>query len=87
MSERDDASKRLVLARRAKFVAAAVAGIAIGCGKESKPQPCLSESVLEPDAAPPPQPCLAPPPQPCLSMYIPPDSGAPFSPPKKDGGK
>jgi len=69
----DDARKK-ILARRAKFVAAAVATIGIACGKEPNPppQPCLSEPYNPGDAEP--LPCLTPvvadPPDP-------PDSGAP----------
>ena len=42
-SERDDA-RRLILARRARFVAAALAGVGVACGKEPgpPPEPCLS---------------------------------------------
>jgi hypothetical protein len=42
--DRDDA-RRLILARRARFVAAALAGASVACGKEPAPppQPCLSE--------------------------------------------
>ena len=47
-----DDAKRLILARRAKFVAAAVAGIAAACGgAETSPEPCLSQ-VLNRDAGP-----------------------------------
>lgn len=45
----DERAKKLILARRAKFVAAAMAGVGMGsasCGGETKegaePQPCLS---------------------------------------------
>lgn len=71
----DDAKKK-ILARRAKFVAAAIAGLAASCGKEDAPRPCLSPPPIPADASvgppPPPQPCLSvavpqePPPQPCL---------------------
>lgn len=45
---KDDA-RSLILARRARFVAAAMASISIACGKESKnPEPCLS--VIEVDS-------------------------------------
>lgn len=86
----NDDAKRLILARRAKFVAAAIAGIAAACGgAEADPEPCLSR-VLEPrDGGPDangdaePRPCLdvSPvdasddaEPQPCLSP-LPPDAG------------
>jgi len=91
----DDAKKK-ILARRAKFIAAAVAGISISCGKD-RPEPCLSVTHI-PDAASDdggtPQPCLSPPPQPCLSVYNPPpDAGPPPRPclepmpPRGDAGK
>ena len=85
-----DASKRLVLARRARFVAAAVAGIAVACGKEKAPAPCLEVTAAPSDAASP-EPCLsvfsrdldaapAPPatepPRPCLSIAPRRDAGA-----------
>jgi hypothetical protein len=64
-------AKKLVLARRAKFMAAAIAGIGVACGKEPKtddggaaPGPCLSVYVA-PDAGAPdvdrPRVCLSPP--------------------------
>jgi hypothetical protein len=94
-SVNDDAKKK-ILARRARFIAAAVAGISISCGKD-RPEPCLSVThVPDPDAASTPQPCLevtasddggapqpclSPPPQPCLSVYNPPpDAGPPPRP-------
>lgn len=62
-----DDDKKLILARRAKFVAAALAGVAVACGKEPTPpaQPCLSVPMQDrdagrPDAEPPPMPCLTP---------------------------
>jgi hypothetical protein len=92
----NDDAKRKILARRARFVAAAIAGagISISCGKS---QPCLSVThIPDPDAAPAPQPCLSEPeppapsstqqaaPMPCLEVAPPPrDAGAT----KKDGGK
>jgi hypothetical protein len=66
----DDESKRLILARRARFVAAALAGVAAtanACGGDAEPQPCLSPlydggiSDGRADAADArPQPCLEP---------------------------
>jgi len=55
-----DDQKKIVLARRAKFVAAAVASVGIACGKEQAepPRPCLSQVYVPPDAEP--QPCLSP---------------------------
>ena len=81
MGGKDDA-KKIILARRARFLAAAVASVGIACGKESTPpQPCLSEPYIAPDAEP--MPCLTPiaveqpdaaQPQPCLAPP-PPDAG------------
>lgn len=69
-----DDDKKLILARRAKFVAAALAGVSVACGKEPTPppQPCLSVPVDNRDAGnePPPQPCLTP-------MMMPEDAGPP----------
>jgi hypothetical protein len=64
----DDAKKK-VLARRAKFIAAAVAGIAVACGKqkvEDHPEagPCLSTFVIPDggvDVRAIPHACLSPP--------------------------
>jgi len=91
--EKKKSARDIVLARRAKFVAAAVAGIGIACGKESQPnpQPCLSVAYPMDDAGPPPQPCLSPvvahepdadvAPMPCLSPPpAPPDAGATTEP-------
>jgi len=51
-----DAARRTVLARRARFVAAAVASVGLACGKtDAIPQPCL-EPVPADAAAP--MPCL-----------------------------
>ena len=60
-----DDDKKLILARRAKFVAAALAGVSVACGKEPNPpppQPCLSVPMERRDAEPepPPMPCLTP---------------------------
>jgi hypothetical protein len=66
-----DDAKRAILARRAKFVAAAIAGLGAACGKEPKgddagapPGPCLSVYVA-PDAGAPdaqrPRACLSAP--------------------------
>ncbi|MBX3192440.1 MAG: hypothetical protein KF819_35945 [Labilithrix sp.] len=61
-----DKARRIILARRARFVAAAVAGVGIACGKDqAPPQPCLSAPPIEHDAMPP-----EPPPQPCLSVLL-----------------
>ena len=88
----DDGARKRILARRAQFIAAAVAsfGAASACdrcgGPSASPGPCLSVSVVVPDAgatieddAAPPRPCLEimdPPldagrPHPCLSIIMP----------------
>lgn len=65
----NDDSKKMILARRARFVAAALAGVGVACGKEqAQPQPCLSQVYVAPDAEP--MPCLSPP------VYVPPDAEA-----------
>lgn len=74
-----DDDKKVILARRAKFVAAALAGVAVACGKEptQPPQPCLSVPIEPRDSGP------EPPPQPCLSpMAVDPDA----EPPPVDAG-
>jgi hypothetical protein len=52
----DDGAKKIILARRARFVAAAVAGLGIACGKEVASRPCLSVAYVPdgggPSAAP-----------------------------------
>lgn len=65
-----DDDKKLILARRARFVAAALAGVSVACGKEPSPppQPCLSQTAEPPDAEP--MPCLTP------MMREEPDTGA-----------
>lgn len=61
-----DEAKRLILARRARFVAAAVAGIAAACGgstEDTRPTPCLEPGIRDSgaDAADAdPKPCLSP---------------------------
>jgi hypothetical protein len=71
----NDDAKKLILARRAKFVAAALAGmtgVATACGgstedgKASNPNPCLGVECCPEN---PPEPCLSPP-------YEPPDADA-----------
>jgi hypothetical protein len=56
-----DDAKKLVLARRARFVAAALAGMTIGCGKENAPHPCLDVPPGEDANALVPQVCLTAP--------------------------
>ena len=81
----NDEAKKLILARRARFVAAAVAMNAVMCGGETDegtqgdPRPCLSNTAM--DGGAPPEPCLSPSrdpdagtPQPCLDV-VPPDAG------------
>lgn len=60
----DDSAKKAILARRARFIAAAMLGTGLmSCDrKSSEPTVCLS--VM-------PQPPPDPPPQPCLSVAIP----------------
>jgi hypothetical protein len=58
-----DDAKRLILARRARFVAAAVAGLAAACGggtDDTKPTPCLDPVMRDSGADAEPQPCLVP---------------------------
>ena len=91
--ENDDA-KRLILARRARFIAGALAGVAVACTSSTdttKPQVCL-EPAFDGGADDGGNP------QPCLSQYIPPDAGGdadaagpqpcltPINPDAGDGG-
>lgn len=57
-----DDAKKTILARRASFVAAAIASVGIACGKtQSSPEPCLAVPMNhDPDAEAPPMPCLSP---------------------------
>ena len=79
---RDDDRER-ILARRAKFVAAAVAALGGAARKPHPPEPCLSmQACLSIAPEPEPEPCLSmqmnedagpePEPQPCLSQPQPP---------------
>ena len=77
--KKDEEDREAILARRAVFIASAIAGLAgIGCS-DGKPTPCLSATVLDV----PPQPCLSPPP-------MQPDAGATIDggglPADADGG-
>ncbi|MBX3202999.1 MAG: hypothetical protein KF850_20640 [Labilithrix sp.] len=54
-----DAARRAILARRSKFVAAALAGIGVACGKSAAPRPCLEVAPDTTETAP--MPCLSPP--------------------------
>jgi hypothetical protein len=78
----NDDSKRVILARRARFLAAAVAGVAVSaCGGESttEPKPCLEpafDASTDADADAEPGPCLSAPapdasPEPCLGARQP----------------
>ncbi len=89
-----DENRRLILARRARFMAVTLAGIgvAVACGgKESDPSPCLSLAADggSPDSEA--RACLSiaePPdanPQPCLAP-LPPDAGDDASDGGDDGG-
>lgn len=74
-----DDAKKTILARRAKFIAAAVASVGIACGKTpmSSPEPCLSVATEHDAAAP--MPCLSPPPS--DAGVTPPPSDAGVTPP------
>ncbi len=64
----NEEAKRTVLARRARFVAAAMAGLATAsCDACNPPQPCLSQA-MNVDSGLPPGPCLS-------VAYIPNDAG------------
>lgn len=57
-------AKKLILARRARFIAAALAGLSTNaCGK--------TEAKLDGGTEMAPQPCLEPPPAPCLTVMPP----------------
>ena len=74
----DDDAKKIILARRARFVAAAVASVGMACGKTetgAMPMPCLSESMPS-DAEPSPMPCLSPMPADAAAFDPPADAGA-----------
>ncbi len=79
-----DEARKVILQRRARFVAAALASVALGtaCTKDRtvEPHQCLSPPPpQEEDAGPPPVPCLEPPsPEVCLSQ---PPPGVCLSPP------
>ena len=98
----DDSARRLILARRARFVAAALASVAATTGVAVGTEACVGGADNREevdggtsDAAP--QPCLttAPDdasPQPCLDIELPKDAGADADPqpclfaPLDDGG-
>ncbi len=67
MSDDTDDTRKIVLARRARFLAAAVAGVGIAaCGEPPAPQVCLSTVPVNPPPPdePGPQVCLSPMPTP-----------------------
>lgn len=80
-------ARRVILERRAAFIAAAVASIGAASGCDDRPRVCLSAApedaaklvpgtALPPppaDAAP--RPCLTESPEPCLSIALPHDAG------------
>lgn len=73
-----DEARKKILARRATFIAAALAGVG-ACTKDPKetpPQPCLSVPFVRPDAGP----------QPCLKPAAPRPEPDAEPPPSKDGG-
>ncbi len=86
----DDDAKRIVLARRARFVAAALASASLACGKMATPQPCLEPMPVDagaldagsttttttttPSAEPSAKPVAPPPPQPQVCLKMAPPS-------------
>lgn len=81
----DDRARKAILARRARFIAAAAFGAGlVGCdGGKTGPSVCLSHPVLEDAAAPPAEPTAPqtaePVPMPCLAQRPRPvDAGAPL---------
>lgn len=71
-----DDAKKVILARRARFIAATLAGVGVACGKEPAPppQPCLSQPMTV-DAEP--LPCLSP-------KLVEQDAGAPDAAPPNE---
>lgn len=63
-----DEARKLILARRARFVAAAMVGAGLGAGAACTPQPCL-EPPIHTGGSESPMPCLSVAP-------TPPDAGA-----------
>ncbi len=82
-----DDAKKLILARRARFVAATLAGVGVACGKEPTPppQPCLSQPMTHLDAAPP-EPCLSPMPPPLDAGAVAPEAADAGRPSEPDAG-
>jgi hypothetical protein len=56
----EEAARKLILARRARFIAAAVLGAGVSASEACTPQPCL-EPPLQTSSSSAPQPCLSPP--------------------------
>ena len=74
-------ARRAVIARRARFVAAAIASAGLANSDACRPQPCLSAVYVPPEGGAP---------QPCLSVLPHPDdaaSDAGVADAGKDGGK
>jgi hypothetical protein len=78
--ERHEEDRDAILARRALFIASALAGISLaaGCEGGGRSMPCLSIALIQ-DGGPPPMPCLSPAPPP---PEMPPDAGVELG----DGG-
>jgi hypothetical protein len=69
---RDDEAKKAILARRARFVAAAMLGTGLATCKSGPPADPSTVQAPEYPPASEPQVCLSPPPpQPCLSVTPP----------------
>jgi hypothetical protein len=93
----DESAKKAILARRARFIAAAMMGTGLATCKSGPPADPSAVQAPEYPPAPEPQVCLSPPP-PCLSFVAPPvpsatasaaiddddavDAGAPVPPPR-----
>lgn len=54
----DDPDRAAILARRQRFVALALTGLATSCTPKSQPQPCLDVAPTQETPPPEPQPCL-----------------------------
>lgn len=92
----DDPDRAAILARRQRFVAIALSGLATGGVACTKPQPCLDvgpePGTTETKAKP--QPCLdikrepdGGKPRPCLNVTAPGEDPGPVPDGKADGGK
>lgn len=58
-----DDAKKMILARRARFVALAVASMTTGCPGPGAPQPCLSQPAPQVDGGGEPGPSVPRPPE------------------------